>query len=177
LPCEDLLLSATCTDGGGKALEIYLNGVNLATSGIEAVSLQGNEIEYYDLTPFIDLLRPGTNTIAVALNNVWQPSWDDVAFDLNLKAASYAPVAARINSVNREAPPLQGIPATELSLSIPPNTVWRVECADVLPTDTWQLVDVITNSSATGLLLRDAGQNGRLPPGETPARFYRLIPN
>lgn len=177
LPCEDLLLSATCTDGGGKALEIYLNGVRLATSGIEAVSLQGNETEYFDLTPFIDLLRPGTNTIAVALNNVWQPSWDDVAFDLNLKATSHAPVEARINSVSREAPPLQTVQATDLSISVPFNSVWRVECADVLSADAWQLVDVITNTSTTNLMLRDTGQNGRVPPGATPARFYRLIPN
>ncbi|PYK99702.1 MAG: hypothetical protein DME19_07730, partial [Verrucomicrobia bacterium] len=99
LPCEELLLSATCTEGGGNSLEVYLNGVRLVTSGIDAVSGQGNEIRYYDLTPFADLLRPTTNTIAVMLNNVWQPSWDDVAFDLNLKAVTYEPAGARLAAI------------------------------------------------------------------------------
>lgn len=85
VPCEELLLSGTCTDAGYPP-DIYLNGTKLVTSGIDIVSNPGNEVRYFDLTPFADLLEPGTNTIAVGLNNVWQPTWDDVAFDLDLKA-------------------------------------------------------------------------------------------
>jgi hypothetical protein len=87
LPCEELLLSGTCTDAGNPP-DIYLNGTQLVTSGMDIVSNPGNEVRYYDLTPLADLLQPGTNTIAVALHNVWQPTWDDVAFDLDLKAVA-----------------------------------------------------------------------------------------
>jgi hypothetical protein len=83
--CEELLLSGTCTDAGYPP-DIYLNGTRLVTSGIDIVSNQGNDVGYFDLTPFANLLQAGTNTIAVGLNNVWQPTWDDVAFDLDLKA-------------------------------------------------------------------------------------------
>ena len=89
-PCEELLLSGTCTDAGYPP-DIYINGTKLVTSGIDIVSNPGNEVRFYDLTPFADLLQPGTNTIAVALNNVWQPTWDDVAFDMDLKAVVSAP--------------------------------------------------------------------------------------
>ncbi len=85
----DLLLEATCTDDYGGVrypLEIYLNGTKLQTTGIEAVSDLGNRSVYYDLTPFLPLLQTGTNTIAVVLNNTWQPTWDNVAFDVSLKA-------------------------------------------------------------------------------------------
>src|SRR6185437_16074334 len=50
-PCEELLLSATCTDAGYPP-DIYLNGTKLITSGIDIVSNPGNEIRYFDLTPF-----------------------------------------------------------------------------------------------------------------------------
>jgi hypothetical protein len=93
-----LLLSATCTDGGANSLDVFINGVRLVTTGIDPVTDQGNDVQYYDLTPFLDLLQPGTNTLAVILNNVWQPTWDDVAFDLSLKTAIYAPVTASINT-------------------------------------------------------------------------------
>ncbi len=85
--CQELLLSGTCTDAGHPP-DIYLNGTRLVTSGIDIVSNQGNDVNYFDLTPFVDLLQPGTNTIAIELNNVWQPTWDDVAFDLDLKAVA-----------------------------------------------------------------------------------------
>ena len=87
LACEELLLSATCTDAGNPP-DIYLNGTKLNTSGIDIVSNPGNEIRYFDLTPFADLLHAGNNTIAVALKNVWATDWDDIAFDMDLKAVT-----------------------------------------------------------------------------------------
>ena len=176
LPCEELLLSATCTDGGGKSLEVYLNGTKLVTSGIDAVSGQGNEVQYFDLAPFLDLIRPGTNCIAVEVNNVWQPSWDDVAFDLSLKAITYAPVGPRITAINREPGLPQTDPEINLGLSVPANSIWRIESADTLSSD-WQLVDEVTSNSTGATWLRDTGQNGRLPLNEISMRFYRLIPN
>lgn len=75
---EDFLLEATCTDDYGGTvypLEMYLNGTKLETSGIAAVSGDGNTVMYYDLTPFLPLIQNGTNTIAVIVNNTWQPTW------------------------------------------------------------------------------------------------------
>lgn len=191
--CEELLLSATCTDGTGKGLEVYLNGVKLVTSGIDAVTLQGNEVKYYDLAPFLDRLRPGaTNTIAVVLNNVWQSTWDDVAFDVGLKALvsgrtlasapapepsptpSPTPTPTRIKPGKRKSV-LQGFAEFPLEISVPPNTTWRLESTDSLFPPNWQLVDIVTNTSLDSLLLLDRGQNGRLPPNQTATRFYRLI--
>jgi len=86
---QDLLLEATCTDdyaGTVYPLEIYLNGTRLETTGIAAVTGTGNATLYYDLTPFLHLIQQGSNTIAVIVNNTWQSSWDNVAFDVGLKA-------------------------------------------------------------------------------------------
>jgi hypothetical protein len=178
VPCEELLLAATCTDGGGKSLEIYLNGVKLITSGIDATSLQGNSVQYYDLTPFLDRLHPGTNLIAVAMNNVWQASWDDVAFDLSLQAIPSSPSQqARINSIARSLGVGLGTAAIDLSVSIPTNSIWHLESTDSLRPATWQFMGWVTTDLPVPVLLRDVGQYGRLLPYQTSTRFYRLIPD
>jgi hypothetical protein len=182
-PCEELLLSAICTDAGMPP-GIYLNGVKLPTSGIEVASNPGNKTEYYDLTPFLELLRPGTNTIAVKLNNTWAVDWDDIAFDLNLKTiAGAAPVEPHLEIVtqanqSQTFSTTASTAASPISLNFfgPTNSVWRVESTDVLP-PVWQLMDVITIGSSSSLLLQDTGQNGRLLPSQTPSRFYRVVPN
>jgi hypothetical protein len=49
---QELLLEATCTDayaGNVPSLRVFLNGEELTTTGIEAVTDQGNELRYYDL--------------------------------------------------------------------------------------------------------------------------------
>ena len=86
---SELLLAATCTDdyaGQTYPLRIWINGTELVTSGIDAVSGEGNVVKYYDLTPFIRLIKPGANTVAVMLQNTWQSTWDNVAFDISLRA-------------------------------------------------------------------------------------------
>jgi hypothetical protein len=88
---EELLLSATCTDDSGSApypIRVFLNGTEI-NSRIETVTAQGNETRYFDLIPFASLLQPGTNTIAVLVSNYWS-TWDDVAFDVSLKAIPYS---------------------------------------------------------------------------------------
>ena len=83
------MLFATCTDDYASKtypLRIWINGTELVTSGIDAVSGEGNVLKYYDLTPFIPLIKPGQNLIAVMLQNTWQPTWDNIAFDLSLRA-------------------------------------------------------------------------------------------
>jgi hypothetical protein len=183
--CEELLLSATCTDAGYPP-DIYLNGTKLVTSGIDIVSNPGNDVRYYDLTPFLNLLQPGSNTIAVALQNTWAVDYDDIAFDMDLKAVAgpAAAVTPQVNistgtgmgasgSISGFATPISQI---NLNISVPPNTVWRVESEDSLA-GPWQLMDVVTNTAAGVLSLMDTGQNGRLPPSQTPTRFYRMVPN
>ena len=184
-PCEELLLSATCTDGGNPP-DVYLNGAKLNTTGIDVASNPGNEIRYYDLTPFANLLHAGTNTIAVALKNVWAVDWDDIAFDMDLKAVTS--VAAQNPSLNISARTVYGtqsypggggpVPFTQISVnaSVPPNTVWRVESADNL-SGPWQFMDVVSGSSSGESSVIDSGQNGRLAPWQVPARFYRLVPD
>jgi hypothetical protein len=86
--CE-MLLAATCTDDYASKtypLRIWINGTELVTSGIDAVSGEGNVVKYFDLTPFIPLIKSGQNLIAVMLQNTWQPTWDNIAFDLSLRA-------------------------------------------------------------------------------------------
>jgi hypothetical protein len=176
-PCEELLLSATCTDGGGKSPEIYLNGVRLVTSGIDVVTGQGNEVRYYDLTPLAQLLRPGTNSIAVLLHNIWESSWDDVAFDLSLKTIPVPSPSAHFSAITSVSALPLGLQEIRLDLALPPNSVWRVESTDALNPAQWQLVDRATNNPLVPVLIRDTGQRGRLPPAQTSRRFYRLVPN
>jgi hypothetical protein len=184
LPCEELLLSATCTDAGNPP-DIFLNGTRLITSGIDIASNPGNEVRYFDLTPFSNLLHPGNNTIAVALKNVWAVDWDDIAFDLDLKAVTGS--VANDPYLDISTQPLLGsgaanggngltTPQINLNISVAPNTIWRVESADSLA-GPWQLVDVVSNTLSSILSVVDTGQNGRLPPFSVPARFYRLVPN
>jgi hypothetical protein len=86
---RELLVAATCTDDYASKtypLRIWLNGTEVVTGGIDAVSGEGNIIKYFDLTPFLHLIKPGGNLIAVMLQNTWQATWDNVAFDLSLRA-------------------------------------------------------------------------------------------
>jgi hypothetical protein len=183
-PCEELLLSATCTDAGNPP-DIYLNGTRLNTSGIDVSSNPGNEVRYFDLTPFANLLHPGVNTVAVALKNVWATDWDDIAFDMDLKAVTSA--ALQNPSLDISTQLLQSggtvngagtslVPQISLNISAPLNTVWRVESADNLA-GPWQLVQVVSNTIGGVLSVIDTGQNGRLVPSAVAARFYRLVPN
>jgi hypothetical protein len=182
-PCEELLLSATCTDPGNQP-DIYLNGTRLNTSGIDVPSNQGNEVRYFDLTPFVNLLHTGANTIAVALKNVWATDWDDIAFDLDLKAVTST--AAQSPDVEISAQVLQGggganggppnlFPQISLNISAPPNTVWRLESADTL-TGPWQLVESVSNTVGGVFSVIDTGQNGRSATSAATQRFYRLVP-
>jgi hypothetical protein len=178
-PCEELLLAATCTDAG-MPLEIYLNGVLLNTTGIEATSGQGNEVQYYDLAPFLNLLHPGQNTIAVRMNNVSAPTWDDVAFDISLKTTTRVRSQAGLTISNLPTSPGAAAgalnpPYIGLNVTVPPNTVWTLESADRLG-NAWQLVDVISNLTSGSIQLPDLGQNGRQPPSASATRYYRLVP-
>ncbi len=170
---EEFLLSATCTQNQyGQSLLLYLNGRYVPATDIGAVSDQGNQVLYFDLAPFINDLQPGTNLIAATLYNTLGLSWDDVAFDLDLKlmpgAIPNAP--ARITSVARDT---SGV---TLTAQTPANSVWAVQSKDNLAAQSWQLVGNWTNGSTTNFTIRDTGQNGRQPPQSVGARFYRVVP-
>jgi len=166
---EELLLSATCTDDSGTTsypLRLFLNGAEM-TSPLDVTTAQGNEVRYFDLTPFAQMLRPGTNTVAVQIANTWS-SWDDVAFDISLKGVSYLPTLPRLR-----VQVLAGSP--QLSVETPINTVWQIQSCDRTSPSVWQLMENFTNTSGGTLTFKDTGQNGRLIPAAAGTRFYRLV--
>jgi hypothetical protein len=86
---REFLLAATCTDDYASRtypLRIWLNGSELVTGGIDAVSGDGNIVKYFDLAPFLSKIKSGPNVVAVMLQNTWQSTWDNVAFDISLRA-------------------------------------------------------------------------------------------
>jgi hypothetical protein len=170
---EELLLAANIADEHGAVetpLELYLNGQKLITSGIQAVSERGNEVKYFDLAPFIDRLRPGTNTIAVQVNNAFT-SWDDMAFDLGIKAiASGAKPPARIMGLQF---PADGV---RVQISAPEGTSWRLECTEgVGPTAVWHEVERFTAPAGGTLTINDPRLNKPTATGPG-SRFYRIRP-
>lgn len=169
---EELLLSATCTDLYGdtiRPLGVFING-NEIKSTIEAISGQGNEVLYFDLTPFAHLIQPGSNTIAVKLGNTWASDWDDVAFDISLRAVLYHPLVPRLTA--QFTPP----DSLRLSVETPAGSIWQIQSSDSLSPVNWQVMQTFTNTAGGVLTFQDTGQNGRVPPMNVPNRFYRLAP-
>ncbi|MGV3773989.1 MAG: hypothetical protein ACO1QB_13895, partial [Verrucomicrobiales bacterium] len=171
---KELLIAATCTDDyGGKTypLELYLNGQKIPSPGIEVISGDGNVMKYFDLFPFTEFLKQGENIIAVALNNTWQPTWDNVAFDFSLRVISSAsPLATpRIESVRR-----QSDSSVALTISGPPGTNWDLQSSDN-GLGNWKSTHLIAlNASGTASVV-DSGHDEAIHPGSMPVRFYRLI--
>ena len=162
---QEFLLVATCTDAyGGKVypLRIFLNGSEVLTTGIEAVTGQGNELRYYDLHPFIPLLKQGTNTIAVILQNTWATDFDDIAFDISIKAIPYRATSAQLKF-------LQTAPDVRLQCILPAGTIWELHACNGLSGMPWQVMDIFTNISAASRDVTDAGAIDH-------TRFYRLVP-
>jgi hypothetical protein len=162
---RELLLKAACTDSyGGKVypLRVFLNGTEIVTSGIEAVTGQGNEVRYYDLHPFIPLLKEGTNWIGVILQNTWTADFDDVMFDIGLKAIPYRGASAQLQF-------LKQAPDVLLGCITAPGTIWKVQSCDALFGRPWRTLDVFTNSSGSNHQVQDAAVFGD-------RRFYQLVP-
>jgi hypothetical protein len=168
---EELLLSATCTDDSAAAtypIRLFLNGTEVKAS-IETVTGQGNEVRYFDLTPFAYLVHSGTNSIAVQVGNYWS-SWDDVAFDVSLKAVLASAPKPRLTVCNN----LPG--GMQLLAETPVGTVWQIQSSDSILSPNWRFVQSFTNRDGSVQTFRDNGQNGRGTPAEISARFYRLMP-
>ncbi len=167
VPPEELLLTATCTDAYGGAIyppRIFLNGVELITTGIDVVSGQGNTLRHFDLHPFLGLIRPGTNTVAVQLRNARAADFDDVAFDLGLDAVLSPEWAPRL-TMTRAA-----LDRVGLEVITPPGTLWRVLSTDEVAQNVSRVVHAFTNQTGGPLTIWDYGKAG------TGSRFYRLSP-
>lgn len=167
---EELLLAATCTDDYGGTVhpfKIWLNGTEIPAE-VHAVTGEGNIVKYFDLTPFANLLRNGANTIAIMLRNTWVSDWDNVAFDVNLKAIPRAATdAPRIISAAR-----LNDGTIQLQLSGPPNSTWTLESSDTLPS--WQTVQNVTLDANGLATVIDSGQGGRSHPANVRSRAYRM---
>ena len=161
---QELLLEATCTDAGNvPSLRVFLNGEELATTGIGAVTDQGNELRYYDLHAFTSLLREGVNTIGVILRNTWAADFDDVAFDVGLKAIPYPASAAKL-SLDRSGPSIV------VEAITPPGTIWQLRSCESINCEPWRLLEIFTNAGGTHRVLDDR----LISPSA--ARFYQLAP-
>lgn len=173
--CEEFLLVATCTDDyGGKVypLRMWLNGVEIVTGGIEAVSGEGNVVKYFDLAPFAKLLRAGNNVAAFQLNNTWQPTWDNVAFDVSLRVI---PAAAKVAEAKLDSVRRLTNGSVEVTISASNASTWTVQSADAL--GTWRDVQELTFAASGSQTVVDVGQNGRVVPNGTATRYYRVVRN
>jgi hypothetical protein len=164
---EEFLFAAICTDV--TPLRVFINGTEVKSS-IDTVTLAGNETRYFDLTPFTSLLQPGTNTVAVQLPNTWGTDYDNIAFDVSLRAVVYRP---NLPALKLQRP--TSSPPT-LTVEAPAGTVWQLQSSDGLSPPGWQLMQVLTNPAAGMQSLQDTGQNGRKPPTSVRCRVYRLMP-
>jgi len=100
----------------------------------------------------------------------WWSTWDDVAFDLSLKAVTYHPVIPHLTAQS-------GSPnAARISVETPPASIWQLQSCDNLSSANWQLMQTFTNSAGAAQSFQDTGQNNRPAPTAIRSRFYRLVP-
>ncbi|MFO1496904.1 MAG: VCBS repeat-containing protein [Verrucomicrobiota bacterium] len=174
---DELLLAANATDdfnGRTYPLRLFLNGTEIMTTGIDTVTGDGNTTKYFDLTPFADLIHPGLNAIAVVLQNAWAVDWDNVAFDLSLRAVTSTAPAPRAQFTSIATDPDGGV---TLHVAGPVGSRWRIECASSADArGPWQSVQTVTIESSDGATVSDEGDKSRLVPWAAGTRFYRLSP-
>jgi hypothetical protein len=172
---EELLLTARCSDfvgGVGTPMRIYINSLEVPATAIEP-GLDGNTDQFYDLTPFLSWIRLGTNQLGIVLNNTWQPDWDNVAFDVSLRAMPSslpAPANASFTSVQPSAN------SVTLNIDCPQGSAWRVEFNDTFGIGSWSTLTDVTNQNGGPVTITDNGALGRSAPRLPGSRFYRLQP-
>lgn len=169
---EELLLSATCTDADVTRLyplQLFLNG-RAVPAVIDTVTMQGNEVRYFDLVPYISMLKPGTNTIGVIIGNTWS-DYDDVAFDLSLKALLHEANTARLELTSG---PSGG---ATLWAAGPSGTIWDLQTSDTLSPPNWTVLEGFTNLAIGPRALFGTGATGLPSSNGAGARFFRLVPH
>ena len=172
---SELLLAATATDdfnGETYPLRVYLNGNELVTSAIDAVTGDGNGPRLFDLMPFKDILHPGLNTIAVQVRNGWAIDWDNVGFDLSLKAVLSSPAAETAQFTSIHANPDGSV---TLHVVGPAGSTWNIERAESPASSlSWQPVQSIVLNATNGRAVANLRHEGRAGLGPAAMRFYRL---
>jgi uncharacterized repeat protein (TIGR01451 family) len=88
--------STTGPDLGPGIKEIYLNGHYVPIQDPGLTDDPGNDVRLLDLTPFIDYLDVEQNVVAIKLENRYNATWDDVAFDLQIKALETPALGLRV---------------------------------------------------------------------------------
>jgi hypothetical protein len=130
--------------------------------------MQGNEKRYFDLTPFIGVLRPGTNSIAVQIGNYWS-DYDDIAFDISLQGIVRQPHVTSLAVQNA------GTGTPTLTVEAPPLSIWQIQASDSMAPANWRVLELFTNSSAGTHIFVD-GQSISQTQNEVHSKFYRLMP-
>jgi hypothetical protein len=123
--------------------------------------MQGNEVRYYDLVPYVSLLRTGTNSIAAQIGNTWS-DYDDVAFDISLRAVKYSPGVPALKLQYSKSG------TSSLSAETSSGTVWQFQSCDELSQTNWQSLETFTNLDGGVKTFQDSAKK--------PASFYRLVP-
>jgi len=165
---EEMLLTAHCTDfqgGTGSPMRIFINGNEVPATSIEP-GLDGNTDVYYDLTPFIGWVHLGTNQFAVQFNNTWQPTWDDVAFDVSLKVIPTTASATGAGHIVSIRPAANGI---NLTVDVPAGSIWSIQYNDAFPNPNWTSLLTFTNVTGGTMTITDTS-------ARHPERMYQLRP-
>ena len=163
-PVDELLLSAFTVQEQvalNPHTRVFLNGIELPAM-IDLASTQGNELRHFDLAPFVHLLKPGTNTLAIEVANAWS-SWDDVAFDASLSFMSSSSPCGHLDSRTTAA-------ALQLYADLPPSTVWRLQSSSS-DVDSWRDVRQVFSGEGGMAMLHEE------PLKNASDCYFRLIPD
>jgi hypothetical protein len=177
-PLQELLLAATATDdynGQTYPLRVFINGQEIVSSGIETVSGDGTAVKYFDLLPFANLLHPGPNLIAVMVQNAWASDWDNVAFDLSLRAVPAPPTSPTLASARFSSIRVNSDGSIQLRITGPAQTALQIQSAGAANgAGSWQMVQSVVTDGSGAAEVTDPSASFS-PNTQSKARFYRLI--
>lgn len=128
-------LATTGPNGGAGIKDIYINGQYLPIQDPGLSGGQGNDVRHLDLSPFIHLLLPGENVVAIKLENEYKINdWDDVAFDFQLKGVvAQAPGLQAVKSASSLTPGVEDVVSYTIRLDNPGPARPGVWVTDTLP--------------------------------------------
>jgi hypothetical protein len=106
------------------------------------------------------------------VQNAWASDWDNVAFDLSLKAVPLAALTDGMAQFSSIQPNPDG--SVTLFVTGAVGTTWTVQSSDNARAGSWRDVGSVVIGSSTGTALVDGGQNGQAPFNTSSNRFYRL---
>lgn len=140
---------STTGPGGGPGIkEIYINGQHIPIQDPGLTHNPGNNVRLLDLTPFIPMLTSGQNVVAVKLENEYNASWDDLAFDFQLKGTALQPELTATKRAQPTVAPAGDIISYTIQLDNPGVALTGVMITDTLPTGLIYQGDVSATSGA-----------------------------